>query len=69
MTQNHLFMGSNPISGTITVPMWVKCFNIRKHFRYIFAGVMELADIGDLKSPGGYTVPVQVRSPAFNNYY
>ena len=30
----------------------------------IFAGVVELVDTGDLKSPGSDTVPVRVRSPA-----
>ena len=29
-----------------------------------FAGVVELVDTGDLKSPGSNTVPVRVRSPA-----
>ena len=28
------------------------------------AGVVELVDTGDLKSPGSHTVPVRVRSPA-----
>ena len=28
------------------------------------AGVVELVDTGDLKSPGSDTVPVRVRSPA-----
>ena len=28
------------------------------------AGVVELVDTGDLKSPGSNTVPVRVRSPA-----
>lgn len=30
----------------------------------ISAGVVELVDTGDLKSPGSDTVPVRVRSPA-----
>lgn len=30
----------------------------------ISAGVVELVDTGDLKSPGSNTVPVRVRSPA-----
>ncbi len=34
----------------------------------ISAGVVELVDTGDLKSPGSDTVPVRVRSPAPNKY-
>ena len=33
------------------------------HCRQV-AGVVELVDTGDLKSPGSDTVPVRVRSPA-----
>ena len=33
----------------------------------ISAGVVELVDTGDLKSPGSDTVPVRVRSPAPQN--
>ena len=33
------------------------------------AGVVELVDTGDLKSPGSDTVPVRVRSPAPQNRY
>ncbi len=32
------------------------------------AGVVELVDTGDLKSPGSDTVPVRVRSPAPSSY-
>ena len=32
--------------------------------KYIFAGVMELADVTDSKSVGSDTVPVRVRPPA-----
>ena len=34
----------------------------------ISAGVVELVDTGDLKSPGSDTVPVRVRSPAPSKY-
>ena len=34
------------------------------YFLPISAGVVELVDTGDLKSPGSNTVPVRVRSPA-----
>lgn len=37
------------------------------HCRQV-AGVVELVDTGDLKSPGSDTVPVRVRSPAPNPY-
>ena len=33
------------------------------------AGVVELVDTGDLKSPGSNTVPVRVRSPAPQTKY
>ena len=42
-----------------------KCAGLCYHNAYrVVAGVVELVDTGDLKSPGSNAVPVQVRSPA-----
>ena len=42
-----------------------KCAGVCYHNkRRVVAGVVELVDTGDLKSPGSDTVPVRVRSPA-----